>query len=112
MVKARMKQAVIKILTKLQAFHIYEKIKRNKHCVITVNKFVKDYHPVPKADGKGENSIYGGVVSMGKGTNNLLMKGFSSEESEEIFDDEIQSSSEDQDSKSNNRSVISDNKLN
>lgn len=107
MVKARMKQAVIKILTKLQAFHIYEKIKRNKHCVIPVNKFVVDYHPVPNGDGKGETSIYGGVVSMGKGTN-MLMKGFSSEESDEVFDDEIHSTSEDQASNSNNnRSVIS-----
>lgn len=45
MAKARMKRAVIKILIKLQAYHIYEKIKRNKHCVINVTKFVKDYHP-------------------------------------------------------------------
>jgi len=45
MAKARMKRAVIKILIKLQAYHIYEKIKRNKHCVIPVTKFVKDYHP-------------------------------------------------------------------
>ena len=79
MVKARMKQAVIKILTKLQAFHIYEKIKRNKHCVIPVNKFIKDYHPVPKTDSKGETTIYGGGIAIGK---NLLMKGISSDESE------------------------------
>jgi hypothetical protein len=92
MVKARMKQAVIKILTKLQAFHIYEKIKRNKHCVIPVNKFVKDYHKVSKSGDK-EPNIYGGVVSMGKG-NSMIMKGLSSEESEEVFDDEVQSSSE------------------
>ena len=45
MAKARMKRAVIEILIKLQAYHIYEKIKRNKHCVIPVTKFVKDYHP-------------------------------------------------------------------
>lgn len=107
MVKARMKQAVIKILTKLQAFHIYEKIKRNKHCVIPVNKFIKDYHPVSKGDGKGEPSIYGGVVSLGKGTNMLMKNNFSSEESEEIFDDEIQSSSEDLASSANNQSVVS-----
>ena len=45
---------------------------------------------------------------MGKGTSNMLMKGFSSEESEEVFDDEIQSTSEDQASNSNNnRSVVS-----
>lgn len=106
MVKARMKQAVIKILTKLQAFHIYEKIKRNKHCVIPVNKFVKDYHPVPKLDGK-EGSIYGGVVSMGKGVGQLNMNNIGSEESEEIFDDEIQSTSEDQISGSGNQSVVS-----
>ena len=30
---------------------------------------------------------------MGKG-NSMIMKGFSSEESEEVFDDEVQSSSE------------------
>jgi hypothetical protein len=104
MVKARMKQAVIKILTKLQAFHIYEKIKRNKHCVIPVNKFVKDYHKVAKVGDKGEQNIYGGVVSMGKG-NSMIMKGFSSEESEEVFDDEIQSTSEE--AESQNQSVRS-----
>ncbi len=43
MAKARLKQAVIKILTKIQAYHIYEKIKRNKYCIIPVSKFVKDY---------------------------------------------------------------------
>lgn len=105
MVKARMKQAVIKILTKLQAFHIYEKIKRNKHCVIPVNKFVKDYHKVQKTGDKAEPNIYGGVVSMGKG-NSMTMKGFSSEESEEVFDDEIQSTSEDLE-ESQNQSVRS-----
>lgn len=86
MIRARFKQAVIKILTKLQAYNIYEKIKRNKHCVIAVNKFVKDYHPI-----KNDNAQYGGVSA--KQTD----KGLSiapSEESEEVFDDEIQSSSE------------------
>jgi len=82
MIRARFKQAVIKILTKLQAYNIYEKIKRNKHCVIAVNKFVKDYHPI-----KNENSqLYGGVSA--KQTD----KGMSlavSEDSEEVFDDEI-----------------------
>ena len=43
MAKARWKQAVIKVLTKLQAYHIYEKIKRNKYCVIPVARFVKGY---------------------------------------------------------------------
>ena len=47
MARARMKQAVIKILTKLQAYHIYEKIKRNKYCVIGVDKFIDLYHNVP-----------------------------------------------------------------
>lgn len=61
--------------------------------MIPVTKFVKDYHKVPKSGDK-EPNIYGGVVSMGKG-NNLTMKGLSSEESEEVLDDEIQSSSED-----------------
>jgi hypothetical protein len=45
MARARLKQAGIKILTKLQAYHIYEKIKRNKNCVIPVDLFVKGYHP-------------------------------------------------------------------
>ena len=31
MFRAKFKQAVIKILTKIQAYHFYEKIKRNKH---------------------------------------------------------------------------------
>ena len=91
MAKARMKQAVIKILTKLQAFHIYEKIKRNKHCVIPVNKFVKDYHPMPKGDGitANGNSTYN--IDKPKDGGHVVC----SEESEEVFDDEIQSSSED-----------------
>ena len=54
MAKARMKRAVIEILIKLQAYHIYEKIKRNKHCVIPVTKFVKDYHPYNANNGKTE----------------------------------------------------------
>ena len=106
MVKARMKQAVIKILTKLQAFHIYEKIKRNKHCIVPVSKFVKDYHPVQK-DGKGEPNIHGGMVALGKG-NSMIMKGLSSENSDEVFDDEIQSTSEENES---NQSGISGNRM-
>jgi L-fucose mutarotase/ribose pyranase (RbsD/FucU family) len=47
MAQARLKQAVIKILTKIQAFHFYERIKRNKYCVIPVSSFVKNYHSVP-----------------------------------------------------------------
>jgi len=43
MAKARLKQAVIKILTKLQAYHIQEKIKRNKYCIINIGDFVKGY---------------------------------------------------------------------
>jgi len=46
MAKAKLKKAVIKILTKLQAYHIYEKIKRNKHCVVPITSFIKNYHPV------------------------------------------------------------------
>ena len=38
MSRAKMKQAVIKILTKLQAYHIYEKIKRNRY--IERSKFI------------------------------------------------------------------------
>lgn len=47
MARARFKQAVIKILTKIQAYHIFEKIKRNKHCIIPVHSFVKNYHHMP-----------------------------------------------------------------
>lgn len=43
MARARFKQAVIKILTKIQAYHIFEKIKRNRTCIIPVNTFVKNY---------------------------------------------------------------------
>lgn len=91
MIRARFKQAVIKILTKLQAFHIYEKIKRNKHCVIPVTNFVKDYHP----NNKVSDTLNGGVsykneVSGIKGNNSAQH----TEESDEIFDDEVQSSSE------------------
>jgi len=41
MARAKLKQAVIKILTKIQAFHFYETIKRNKHCVIPLKSFIK-----------------------------------------------------------------------
>lgn len=51
MAKARLKQAVIKILVKLQAYHIYEKIKRNKYCIIPVAKFVKGYQKHPSREG-------------------------------------------------------------
>lgn len=44
MARAKFKRAVIKILTKLQAYHLYEKIKRNKLCIIPIKKFVKDYN--------------------------------------------------------------------
>ena len=47
MARARFKQAVIKILTKIQAYHIFEKIKRNRHCIIQVHNFVKGYHHLP-----------------------------------------------------------------
>jgi len=45
MIRARFKKAVIKLLTKLQAYHLYEKIKRNKQCVIPLSKIMKDYRP-------------------------------------------------------------------
>lgn len=48
MARARLKRAVIKILTKLQAYHFYEKIKRNRQCIIPVSKFVKHYTPIYK----------------------------------------------------------------
>lgn len=44
---------------------------------------------------------------MGKG-NSMIMKGFSSEESEEVFDDEVQSSSEEQLSESQRSGRISE----
>ena len=46
MARAKFKRAVIKILTKLQAYHLYEKIKRNKLCITPIYKFVKDYQPI------------------------------------------------------------------
>ena len=54
MARAHFKQAVIKILTRLQAYHIYEKIKRNKHCIIPVKSFVKDYRPYTNIDFGGQ----------------------------------------------------------
>jgi hypothetical protein len=49
MARARMKRAVIKILTKLQAYHFFERMKRNKKCIIPVTKFVKDYTKINPA---------------------------------------------------------------
>lgn len=48
MAKAKLKRGVIKLLTKLQAYNIYERIKRNKHCVIPVSTFVKDFKYIPQ----------------------------------------------------------------
>jgi predicted MPP superfamily phosphohydrolase len=48
MIRAKFKRAVNKILTKLQAYHLYEKIKRNKLCVIPMSKIMKDYNPRQK----------------------------------------------------------------
>lgn len=45
MARAKFKRGVIKILTMLQAYHLYEKIKRNKLCVIPINYYIKDYKP-------------------------------------------------------------------
>ena len=59
MAKARWKQAVIKVLTKLQAYHIYEKIKRNKYCVIPVARFVKNYTKDAGDKGLGNSALKG-----------------------------------------------------
>ena len=45
MIRAKFKRAVNKILTKLQAYHLYEKIKRNKQCTIPLSKIMKDFNP-------------------------------------------------------------------
>lgn len=54
MARATFKRAVIKVLTKIQAYHLYEKIKRNKLCVIPVHYFVKDW--VKQKDFQGVNN--------------------------------------------------------
>ena len=55
--------------------------------IVLPDKFVKDYHPI----NTNNSQLYGGVSA--KQTENGKSVG-ASEESEEIFDDEIQSSSE------------------
>lgn len=50
MSRARWKHAIIKILVKIQAYHIFEKIKRNKYCQIPISKYIKDYHHVKQCD--------------------------------------------------------------
>lgn len=42
MAKARFKKAVIKILTRIQAYHLYEKIMRNNMCIIPLKKFISN----------------------------------------------------------------------
>jgi hypothetical protein len=88
MAKARMKQAVIKILIKLQAFHIYEKIKRNKHCVIPVTKFVKDYHPYHAGCTKPEDLSANKQLDPPPFYHKQMNNSRSESEEEEIFDDE------------------------
>lgn len=126
MARARLKQAVIKILTKLQAYHIYEKIKRNKHCVIPVNKFVKDYHHIPQTNGGGQLShpSFGiGVPGMNSDQKinagsyslqgNLIHQlNMTSGDSDECFDDEVESSSEEISNEDSNEMCISQGSLN
>mmetsp|Transcript_10168 Transcript_10168/g.17138 ORF Transcript_10168/g.17138 Transcript_10168/m.17138 type:complete len:343 (-) Transcript_10168:801-1829(-) len=105
MAKARLKQAVIKILTKIQAFHIYEKIKRNKHCIIHVNAFIKNFHQVPqnRTEYTQANKLrqIGGDMFATKSNPNILINTnnqdevLSSENSDHIFDDHAQSDSDD-----------------
>jgi len=46
MARARLKRAVFLILTKLQAYHLYEKIKRNKKCIIPIKNYMPNYQPL------------------------------------------------------------------
>jgi len=104
MARARFKQAVIKILTKIQAYHIFEKIKRNKHCIIQVHSFVKNYHHMPATQPNPQNAIsardgqsadrnfgFGSQVGKGVLTGH---EGAGSGDSEDVFEDEEISSSE------------------
>lgn len=103
MAKARFKQAVIKILTKIQAYHIYEKIKRNKHCIIPVHNIVKNYHHMTAAtkvpDGKsGGKDVVSGERNMGVNQSFANRTPFGQDQqsgdSEDVFEDEDQSSSD------------------
>jgi len=58
MARARFKRAVIKILTKLQAYHLYEKIKRNKLCVIPLSKFIRNYTPYIKGFNSARDNTF------------------------------------------------------
>lgn len=82
MAKAKLKRGVIKLLTKLQAYNIYEKIKRNKHCVIPVGKFVKDFQYVPQNFHPNERA--------NKNMDSLSETG----ESEDDYDDDLSLESE------------------
>ena len=95
MAKAKMKQAVIKILIKLQAYHIYEKIKRNKHCVIPVKRFVKDYHPYHVGCTRQEDTTTQKQYEAPPMFQKQHYKSMSESEDEEIFDDEEMSDDSD-----------------
>ena len=96
MAKARLKQAVIKILIKLQAYHIYEKIKRNKYCIIPVAKFVKSYQKSASREGgrtNPEKSPWGGAAIVNEeGADQMNNGGVNtSGESDHLFDEEVDS---------------------
>ena len=102
MAKARWKQAVIKVLTKLQAYHIYEKIKRNKYCVIPVARFVKGYtkEAVDKnnslAGPTPNKSMYGSMHDVAaevpkSGVGALEAMQLTSGESDFLFDEDVDS---------------------
>ena len=81
MARARMKRAVIKILTKLQAYNFFEKMKRNKKCIIPVTRFIKDYHSAPQGQFSSfqEDNFNTAEIYQGK---NYLDKSESDEEME------------------------------
>lgn len=89
MARAKFKRAVIKILTKLQAYHMFEKIKRNKLCIIPITKFVKDYKPLhTEVIQEPKYSIYEDSDELTENRNNNSMSSCEYGDSVDLSDDE------------------------
>jgi hypothetical protein len=56
MSRARWKHAIIKILVKIQAYHIFERIKRNRYCQIPISRYIVDYHHVKHCESHDDDT--------------------------------------------------------
>ena len=91
-------------MTKLQAYHIYEKVKRNKYCIIPVAKFVKGHTrnglreaPANRAlDNSPSKSAFGSATHLTEAVQPTPLDAMNaiqmtSGESDQLFDEDYES---------------------